>query len=390
MSRFQSQLNTATRLIDSYRSGEPFHLYLKQYFAANRKHGASDRRVLRDLCYAYFRIGHLGEDRNTSDRLLAAYYIVIADPMPLMGDLRPDWPNPVSFSIAERVHQVGWQWKPESVFPWIERLSSSIEVAPFVDSLLHQPDLFIRIRPGQGAVVRQKLDQDQIAHRVIDEHCLALSNATSLESRFLIDQEIVVQDLSSQRIAELFRFLPERKSWRVWDACAASGGKSLLTYDQLPQVQLICTDLRPNILRNLQSRLQRAGIPVEQVGVDDLTQQRDRTALGQFDLILADVPCTGSGTWSRTPEQISSFDPQTIGEYAERQQAILHQLIPQLTEHGHLLYMTCSVFQQENESVIDRICASSGMQVVALKTCAGYNDHADNLFGALLKRSSNP
>lgn len=388
MSRFQSQLNTATRLIESYRPGEPFHLYLKQYFAANRKHGSSDRKLIRDLCYSYFRIGRWILDQSVSDRLLAAFYLVIADPMSLIRALRPDWPAPASFEPAARAAQIGLEWKPELIFPWVDQLSPAIDATPFIESILQQPDLFIRIRPGQADSVREKLSRDQIPHRVIGETALALANATSLESRFSIDWEIVVQDLSSQRIAELFQYLPVRSNWRVWDACAASGGKSLLAYDHLPQVRLTCTDLRPNILRNLSARLQRAGIPVLQVGVDDLTKKRDRSAMGTFDLILADVPCTGSGTWSRTPEQLSDFNPSSIDSFAERQYAILQQLIPQLETDGYLLYMTCSVFLKENEDVVNRFCGSHGMQLVEMTTFRGYADRADSLFAALLKRSS--
>ena len=388
MSRFQSQLNTATRLIESYRPGEPFHLYLKQYFAANRKHGSSDRKLIRDLCYSYFRIGQWISGQSISDRLLAAYYLVITDPMPLISALCAEWPVPTSHEPTARAAQIGLVWQPDLVFPWADQLSTAIDPTAFIESLLRQPDLFVRIRPGQESAVRDKLSRDQIQHRVIGKTALALSNATSLESRFSLDWEIVVQDLSSQRIAELFQAMPVRTSWKVWDACAASGGKSLLTYDHLPQVHLTCTDLRPNILRNLQSRLQRAGIPVERVGVDDLTKQRDRSAMNNFDLILADVPCTGSGTWSRTPEQLCHFDPSSIDSYAERQYAILQKLIPQLEPDGYLLYMTCSVFHKENEAVVNRFCGSNGMELIEMKTFTGYADRADSLFAALLKRSS--
>lgn len=387
-SRFQSQLNTAVRLIESYRAGEPFHLYLKQYFASNRKHGSSDRRVLRDLCYGYFRLGHLWNELDTAFRLLAAYYLLSSDPMPWVASLRPDWPEPTSRNPAERATQIGLNWDPALVFPWINRLSPSIDSALFVESLLQQPNLFIRIRPRHEATVRKKLEQDSIPYQPISANSLSLSNSTSLESRFEIDREIVVQDLSSQRIAELFAALPERSSWRIWDACAASGGKSILAFDHLPRVQLTCTDLRPTILRNLQSRLARAGVPVERIEVDDLTKARDRSDRGLFDLILADVPCTGSGTWSRTPEQLQGFEPQSIEGYADRQFILLAQLMHSLKPDGFLLYMTCSVFQAENEGMIDRICQSSGMEVVAMQSFTGYSDKADTLFAALLRRSS--
>jgi 16S rRNA (cytosine967-C5)-methyltransferase len=321
-------------------------------------------------------LGHLWNELDTASRLLAAYYLLSADPMSWIAALRPDWPEPVSRIPAERAAQIGLNWDSALVFPWIDRLSPSIDSALYVESLLQQPNLFIRIRPRHEANVRQKLERDSIPYQSIAANSLSLSNSTSLESRFEIDREIVVQDLSSQRIAELFAALPERNSWLIWDACAASGGKSILAFDHLPRVQLTCTDLRPAILRNLQSRLERAGVPVERIEVDDLTEVRDRSGRGLFDLILADVPCTGSGTWSR------------IEGYANRQFILLAQLMHSLKPDGYLLYMTCSVFQAENEGMIDRICQSSGMEVVAMQSFTGYSDKADTLFAALLKRSS--
>ena len=154
MSRFQSQLNTATRLIESYRPGEPFHLYLKQYFAANRKHGSSDRKLIRDLCYSYFRIGQWISGQSISDRLLAAYYLVITDPMPLISALCAEWPVPTSHEPTARAAQIGLVWQPDLVFPWADQLSTAIDPTAFIESLLRQPDLFVRIRPGQESAVR--------------------------------------------------------------------------------------------------------------------------------------------------------------------------------------------------------------------------------------------
>lgn len=376
------------RLLEAYRPGEPFHLYLKNYFARNRKHGSTDRRILRDLCYAYFRIGRSWREMSTALRVASAYYLVSPDPMPLLTAIHPEWTTPNSNDLQERAQLLSLSLDHASIFPWVSKLSSSIDPDRFIPSLLRQPDLFIRIRPGQGSVVREMLNRDAIVYREISDDCLALSNTTSLESRFEMDRTIVVQDRSSQRVGELMRSLPARAAWTVWDACAASGGKSILLNDILPNIHLSCTDLRGSILNNLQARLGRAAVPLMRVRADDLTRMRDRSDWGFFDLILADVPCSGSGTWARTPEQFYYFDPLSLDQYIQTQRAIMQQVVKQLSPGGYVLYMTCSVFAAENEEQVNWVTKTLGLELVAQKMFEGYTERADTLFGALLKRSS--
>jgi len=387
VSRSQNQLNTACSLLERYRAGEPFHLYLKQYFATARKHGSTDRRILRDLCYAYFRIGHLWREMDLPDRILAAYYLVHPAPHVFLQDLRPDWPVPHSVDPIERARLIGMEASATELFPYAEELSAEIDPTAYAFSLLRQPDLFIRIRPGHTKTVLNRLQQDGIAHRSIGPQAVAIENSTALESRFHLDEEVVVQDLSSQRIAELIGLLPDRPAWRVWDACAASGGKSLLLHDCLSSVELTCTDLRPSILNNLSRRLGKAGVPVNCIQADDLSKKRDRSERGTFDLIVADVPCTGSGTWARTPEQLFSFERSSLASFASRQQQILTNLIPSLAPGGFLLYITCSVFVQENASQVGWLSATHSLTVIAERSFIGMHDRSDTLFAALLQRS---
>ncbi len=386
MSRSHTQLKTVRQLLERYQSSAPFHLYLKQYFAANRKHGSSDRRILRDLCYAYFRIGEMWRSDDMEEGVLSAYYIVHPNPFEFIQPLRPHWPVPASTDPIVRAKEIGKEWRSEDIFRFTEDLSSDIEVPAFVLSHLRQPDLFIRIRPGNEAAVIQRLNQDQIPFRQVGEHSIALGNATSLETRFQLDQEVVVQDLSSQRVSDLFALLPKQSIWRAWDACAASGGKSILLHDHLVNVELTCTDIRPAILRNLSKRLGAAAVPVIRIQSDDLTTKRDRSYLGNFDLVLADVPCTGSGTWARTPEQLSFFDHSSIDEYVSKQQRILSNILPQLAPGGYLLYMTCSAFERENFGQVEWMMQKHQLQCVAANLIKGYSMRADTMYAALLRK----
>lgn len=371
-----------------YRAGEPFHLYLKRYFAANSKHGSTDRRVLRDLCYAFFRIGDLWRSLETEERILSAYYLVHAEPMGFLHSLRPHWVAPTSDDPVVRAAALGYTIELEHIFPAVNALSAEIELEPFVLSHLHQPDLFIRIRPGKESIVVDRLQADAIPFKRVSIHSIAIGNATSLESRFALDEDVVVQDLSSQRVSEIFSSLPVRSAWRVWDACAASGGKSILLADHLPLSDLTCTDVRPSILNNLSKRLGRAGVPVTQIKSDDLSIKRDRSTYGTFDLIVADVPCSGSGTWARTPEQLTNFDSGSIGDYETLQRKIVSNLLPQLHPGGYLLYLTCSVFARENERQVEYLVQQHSLKCIESRLIKGYLNRADTMFAALLQRSA--
>lgn len=388
MSRAQNQLNTAQQLLGRYRTGEPFHLYIKRYFSENKKHGSSDRKVLRDLCYSFFRIGRLWNELEFEDRILSAYYLVHPAPMIFLQTLRPDWETPTSDDPVIRAKAIGRALPVQSIFTCGGACSADIDVEPFVLSHLKQPDLFIRIRPGREKKVIDRLQTDAIPFQLVSPHSIALGNSTSLESRFVLDEEVVVQDLSSQRISDLFSLLPDRATWKVWDACAASGGKSILLFDRLPKIDLLCTDVRPSILRNLSTRLGRAGVPVRQIKSDDLSVNRDRSDYGSFDLIVADVPCSGSGTWARTPEQLSQFDERSIEDYSILQQKILSNLIPQLAPNGYLLYLTCSVFAQENEEQVNYLMQKHSLISVEKRMIKGYLHRADSMFAALIQRSA--
>jgi 16S rRNA (cytosine967-C5)-methyltransferase len=108
----------------------------------------------------------------------------------------------------------------------------------------------------------------------------------------------------------------------------------------------------------------------------------------EFDLIIADVPCTGSGTWSRTPEQLYFFEERKTSEYAVLQKKIMTTVIPKLKPGGHLLYVTCSVFKKENEEMIRYIQDSFKLELVSLELMKGYDKKADTMFAALLKTST--
>lgn len=321
----------ADKLIAAYHGEEPLANYLKKYFAANKKHGSKDRKNISALCYAHFRNAAID-------------------------------------------------------FPLENKISVQIDAEKFVASHRTQPFLFIRIRPWQKDKVVQKLQAANIEYKEVNENAFAFANTTSLQNVLELNKEAVIQDLNSQALAELLLLVPTSVEHpiQVWDACAASGGKTILMFDTMSNIRMHLSDVRESILFNADKRLQEAGIRPASVQEIDLTQSFDIKK--PFDFVFADVPCSGSGTWGRTPEQLAYFTESQLNKYTKLQAQILHNLIPTVKLNGHLLFATCSVYSDENEKNVEALLATGKFKVVKQQYFTGYEKQADTLFGALLEK----
>ena len=143
---------------------------------------------------------------------------------------------------------------------------------------------------------------------------------------------------------------------RIWDTCAAPGGKTLILAARHPAAHLLATDANPRRLQALTARLEAAAPQTK-------TLHADATALpeteGLFDLILCDVPCSGTGTLSRNPEIRQRLQPSDLARQATRQREILTAALTRLAPGGHLLYSTCSLEPEENEQVVAAALATT-------------------------------
>ena len=201
------------------------------------------------------------------------------------------------------------------------------------------------------------------------------------------DVDAVIQDYSSQQVlGPLGRVIDVATKFSCWDCCAASGGKSILLRDHYHHAELTVSDLRESILFNLRNRFKRAGIKNYTSFVADLSLV-DLPVKKIFDLVICDAPCSGSGTWSRTPEQLLFFKNEKVIDYSSLQKKIALNATKGVRQGGYFLYITCSVFSKENEGVVEFIRSECGMQLLSAEYIKGYQEKADTLFTALFLRS---
>ncbi|MFI5131913.1 MAG: Fmu (Sun) domain-containing protein [Chitinophagales bacterium] len=397
MSRCHSYLNSAKTILQQYHGEEPLASFLKKFFSLQKKYGSKDRKTISHLCYCFFRLGKGGDKLSMEERLILALFLCSTQQNEVLLELKPEWNQQVELSLKQKLAITENAGLITDVFPWRDELSNGIDPIKLSESFFVQPDLFLRLRPGKEEIVKVKLQSAGINFNVISDSCVALSNSTRIDSVIELNKEAVIQDYSSQRVGELFHLVRPgqpvpilRESDQVWDCCAASGGKSIMLYDLYPNIDLTVSDIRESIIINLKKRFKEADITKYKSIVGDVTDPGSRLQTSEFRLILADVPCTGSGTWSRTPEQLYYFEKEKINEYASLQRKIISNVIPHLKHGGFLLYITCSVFKKENEEIVEFMKQNFHLQLIKMEVLKGYDEKADTMFAALVQKSSEP
>lgn len=392
--RWYSYLNTASRILNAYSGKLPFHHFIRNYFRENKKYGSKDRRFIGQLCFSYFRTGKSLESRPIEGKIVAGFFLTSEEPSEGLAVLKPDWNEFLAKAptLAERLEFLKSEmpdFEAEKIFPFVDHLGNINNRKGFNDAHLRQPDVFLRLRPGAESKATAQLKAAGIPFAV-NGTTITVPSGAAVDQALELNRTVVVQDASSQRVGELIGLaashLPAKP--KVWDCCAASGGKSILAQDILGNIQLTVSDIRDSILRNLRGRLQEANIKNFHSFSADLSSENSFLPLevNSFDLIIADVPCSGSGTWSRTPEHLEFFKETQISEFAKLQQSIIQRVLPYLKPGGLLLYITCSVFREENEEMVSKFENENGLSRLELRYFEGYDRKADTLFACLLKK----
>ena len=171
------------------------------------------------------------------------------------------------------------------------------------------------------------------------------------------EAQVPQMDDGSRLVAELGAAANPHAA-NLWDACAAPGGKTLILAHRLPHTKILATDVSPRRLTATRTRL--AQYPYAQNITTETANATDPpAALNHFDLILADVPCSGTGTLARNPEIRHRLAPADLARQATRQRSILSSALSRLARGGRLLYSTCSLEPEECEQVVEAVLAET-------------------------------
>jgi 16S rRNA (cytosine967-C5)-methyltransferase len=186
---------------------------------------------------------------------------------------------------------------------------------------------------------------------------------------------------------------------RVWDCCAAPGGKTLMLALRLkahldePTAEILATDVSAKRMALMAARLRRfdyagrvkCAVADASVVAGDVEEK--------FDLILCDVPCSGTGTLARNPEIRHRLRVEELARQAARQRAILMGALRRLAPGGRLVYSTCSLEPEENEQVVEAVAKDAGVRRIPVETLIAKlaetrelkQDAAGGLIGAAVR-----
>lgn len=377
----QNRLRLFNDCLLNYSHQYPLARYLKEFFKANKQMGSKDRKFLSSLMYAYFRMGDALKELDTNERVIIAAYLVHEVDINFIKHFNSQLAELDSDDLDTRIANVKKLYSAfelNDVFPLANEITLEIDREAFIKSHFIQPDLFLRAINNKHEKLVNYLNASNIAFEK-EARTIRIKNATKVEEpqEYLFE----VQDKSSQAMINYFDPKPN-EYW--WDACAASGGKSLLLKEVEPDCYLMCSDVRESILKNLDERFQRAGIQKYKRRVIDLTAEIHSFEPETFDGIVLDAPCTGSGTWSRTPERVAEVNAEKVQYFADLQFNIADNAIQFLKKGKKFIYITCSVFSKENEEVVERLVKEHSLKVLHQEYIRGYGERADSMFVSVL------
>jgi 16S rRNA (cytosine967-C5)-methyltransferase len=372
-------------------NSQPFHLFLQQFYKDNKNIGSKDRKAIRSLCYAYFRV-FLFFEKDSDIHIIFKIGIFLSAKTSnnVEDDLLKHF-LPEAYSLVDNTNvkeKIAYMEKVHKVFSVNNFKNNTLIQQIFKDEnmmyhLFDQPLLFVRAKRKYSEAIEDELINAQIFYSKNKDfpNSFVFENGTDLTVISKFKGKYEIQDLSSQYCVDK---VPVEIGENWWDCCAGSGGKSLALLDKFENFNLSISDKREAIVKNLNIRLKNANINKLEGRVVDLTQKIPFEK-NYFDGILADVPCSGSGTWLRNPENLIISNKNYLS-YPKLQMSILKSINPYLKSGGKLVYITCSLFDFENELLVESFVKENSFKILKMNYYKGFEMGADCMFYAILQK----
>ena len=206
-----------------------------------------------------------------------------------------------------------------------------------------------------------------------------------LESESFAKGEFSLQNPAAYRVIQLLDLKPGLK---VWDACAAPGGKSALMAEMDSSLDILASDVSEARVLKMHDLVDRLGLTNVRVECRDVLNSEFRNPNSEFDRILLDVPCSNMGVIARRPESVYRITPESIKELVDLQFNLLESASRALAPEGVLVYATCSPDPDETTKVIGRFLkAHPEFEKAGAAVLPGTEDSRfDGFFAQALRR----
>lgn len=267
------------------------------------------------------------------------------------------------------------------IFPHKDWVSPGIDFDAWARGMLLMRPAYLSVKKTCLEKTMDWLRSHEISYETVSDDCLKVKADSKCDE--LVEKGWVwIMDASSSMAADS---VDVKSGEKIWDACSGAGGKALFLTNKLEgRLDLTCSDLRFSVLENLKARFYATGLKMPRIELADLNepfQLKDK-----YDKIILDVPCTGSGTWGRTPENISTVTKEKIEGFAGLQRNIVRNAIKNLAENGKVYYLTCSVFSSENEVNTSYFTENFGLNKLSEKYLVHDYAQSDILYFAELQQ----
>ncbi|MDN3645233.1 RsmB/NOP family class I SAM-dependent RNA methyltransferase [Pontixanthobacter aestiaquae] len=341
--RVQASIEILDTIIDKARiKGAPADRIIAEWARSNRYAGSKDRRAVRELVYGAIRA--CGPIPDTGRAAMLRLAEINSEIAPLFdgSNYGPPaiGPNevPAKGGIAHSVVN--------------SLLAASDIVGAEAGALLDRAPLDIRINTLKAS--RDTLELPEEGEELLAANALRYPSGTQVEQwQAYRDGQIEVQDHGSQWACAAVDAKPGET---VIDLCAGAGGKTLaLAAAMENRGALIAADTDKRRLGNLPPRAERAGAGVVETILLDPGKELEILAdyRGKADAVLVDAPCSGVGTWRRNPEARWRLDRAGVTDFAHLQSRLLGIAAQLVKPGGRLIYVTCSLLDEEGLSRID-------------------------------------
>ena len=382
-----ARVSAAIEILDTVLAGEPAEKALTTWARRSRFAGSGDRAAIRDLVFNALRckrsFSWLGGAETGRGLMIGALRAQAHDPsqvftgeghapLPLTGD-ETDHPP-----LAEAPEAVQLDL-PDWLLPHMQ--NSLGETLHAVAALMqNRAPVFLRVNTAKtdraGAINQLKRDEiGAIPHDLSETALEVVENPRRIANSTAYQQGLVeLQDVASQAVVDL---LPTAR--KVLDYCAGGGGKSLALAAR--QAHVFAHDANFARMRDIPARAARAGAPIQCIETAALADH------SPYDLVLCDVPCSGSGAWRRSPDAKWRFSPEMLGDLLKTQNDILNKASALVAPNGALAYVTCSLLDLENAHQIDRFCTDNPQWKLQFSKRFTPLDGGDGFFVAVLQRS---
>lgn len=373
----------AARILDQIAGGDPAEKALTNWARRSRFAGSKDRAAIRDHVFDILRCWRstaaLGGDETGRARVLGRLRQEGLDPDTIFtGEGYALSPLSDSEKAAGRLPEGAEALDLPGWLLHIFNGDLADKSHATAEALRHRASVFLRVNllKSSRSDAQAVLLEDGIAtspHPLSDTALEVLENARRIaQSKAFQSGLVELQDAASQAVVDA---LPLASGMRVLDYCAGGGGKTLAMAARLAG-PVEAHDADPRRMSDLPVRAERAGAAVT------LT----KTPEGLFDLVLCDVPCSGSGAWRRSPEGKWRLAPEDLDAVRAVQQGILDRTAGLVCPDGTLAYATCSLLRQENEDQIDAFLTRHPGWKLGSQSRFGVDAGGDGFFVATLTR----